>query len=275
MLPVVENPLPIEDLKYRAPDHYSAQRVVITGVGASTDSIGDAISIAKQQALLDFDFDSYQTSLHLCYPEENRGKLVREAASYAYAHGSCHVYSVDRATSAVSAFSGALDELLTEERSLLAFVVSASPTGAYLCVVLEAEESARLRGVPVRAVVGGVATTVTPYTDPEGDEPFHAARSMALALREADLKPEDLGFTVVRGLFNPVETQARTVLLGNLENRVPVVDCGETSDGLTAIVACVTILRGGYSVENVKPVGLALLRDDDEGISGSVVIHAP
>lgn len=70
-------------------------------------------------------------------------------------------------------------------------------------LVLEREEHARARGAVVHGVVSGAALTSDAY-DIVGGDPENQARTITMALRSADLAPEDVGLVHAHATATPV-----------------------------------------------------------------------
>jgi 3-oxoacyl-[acyl-carrier-protein] synthase II len=94
-------------------------------------------------------------------------------------------------------------------------------------VVLESLEHARRRGARVHAEIVGYGMTADAYhmtaPDPDGDG---AVRAMAGALRDAGLRPEDVGYINAHGTSTPYndvnETQAIKSVFGEHAARIAV-----------------------------------------------------
>ena len=94
-------------------------------------------------------------------------------------------------------------------------------------LVLEEKESARRRGAPVLAEVAGYAANADAYhlTQPSTDG-ARAASCMRLALEDAELNPEDIGYLNAHGTSTPLndihETRAIEVAFGEHSRRLAV-----------------------------------------------------
>jgi len=94
-------------------------------------------------------------------------------------------------------------------------------------VVLETLEHALRRGAPIQAEVVGYGFTVDAYhivaPEPGGDG---AARAMSLALADAGLSPEEIGYICAHGtgtvLNDPSETAAIKTTFGESAYRIPI-----------------------------------------------------
>lgn len=98
--------------------------------------------------------------------------------------------------------------------------------GAWM-LVLEEREQALARGAPVIAEVLGYGSTCDAYhmvrLDPNGEEP---ARAMDLAIRDADVAKDEIGYVALHGtstlLNDKTETQAAKICLGRRAYDIPM-----------------------------------------------------
>ncbi len=136
-------------------------------------------------------------------------------------------------------------------------------------VVLETLEHAQARGAHIYAEVGGYGMTsdayhmTTPAENGEG-----AARSMALALKDGNLKPEDIGYLNAHGTSTPYndkfETLAIKTVFGDHAKKVAISSTKSTTGHLLGaaggveFVACVKAIKEGVlpptiNLENPDP----------------------
>ncbi|MBI2358093.1 MAG: beta-ketoacyl-[acyl-carrier-protein] synthase family protein [Deltaproteobacteria bacterium] len=98
--------------------------------------------------------------------------------------------------------------------------------GAWM-FILEEEEQALSRGAPIYAEILGYGATCDAYhavrLDPSGEEP---ARAMALALQDANLAKDEVGYVVLHGtstvLNDRTETQAIKLCFGRRAYDIPM-----------------------------------------------------
>ena len=94
-------------------------------------------------------------------------------------------------------------------------------------LILEELGRAVARGAPIYAEIAGYGTTNDAYhmTAPRPDG-AQAARCMRLALADADVGPGEIGYVNAHGsstpLYDPTETQALKLVLGDHAYRIPV-----------------------------------------------------
>jgi 3-oxoacyl-[acyl-carrier-protein] synthase II len=123
-------------------------------------------------------------------------------------------------------------------------------------VVLESLEHARRRGARIHAEIIGYGMTADAYhmtaPDPDGDG---AVRAMAGALRDAGLRPEDVGYVNAHGTSTPyndkTETLAIKQVFGEHARRVPVSSTKSmtghllgAAGGIEAIVTVLALQHG-------------------------------
>jgi 3-oxoacyl-[acyl-carrier-protein] synthase II len=123
-------------------------------------------------------------------------------------------------------------------------------------VVLESLEHAQARGAKIYAEAAGYGMTsdayhmTTPAENGEG-----AARGMQLALKDAKLRPEDIGYINAHGTSTPYndkfETMAIKTVFGELAKKVPVSSTKSTTGHLLGaaggveFIACVLAIQEG------------------------------
>ena len=123
-------------------------------------------------------------------------------------------------------------------------------------VVLESLEHAQARGAKIYAEAVGYGMTADAYhmtTPAENGE--GAARAMQLALKDAKLKPEDIGYINAHGTSTPYndkfETMAIKTVFGELAKKVPVSSTKSTTGHLLGaaggveFIACVLAIQEG------------------------------
>jgi 3-oxoacyl-[acyl-carrier-protein] synthase II len=124
------------------------------------------------------------------------------------------------------------------------------------CLVLEELEFARARGARILAEVGGYGATADAYhvtAPPEGAE--GAVRAMRMALEDAGLGPDDIGYVNAHGTSTQAndgsETQALKTVFGDHARSLPISSTksmtGHTLGAAGAIEAiiCVLAMREG------------------------------
>lgn len=128
--------------------------------------------------------------------------------------------------------------------------------GEGACVLLlESFESAQRRGVHIHAEVCGYGQTSDAghltAPRPEGDR---VARAMTLALREAELAPEDVDYVNAHGtgtlLSDPAETRAVHLALGEHARRVAVSSTKSMSGHLLGAAGAVEAAICALSIEH-------------------------
>ena len=128
--------------------------------------------------------------------------------------------------------------------------------GAWM-FVLEERERAEARGARVYAEIRGYGSTCDAHhrvrMDETGEEP---ARAMRLALEEAALAPEEIGYVAYHGtgtaLNDRVETRAARMVFGRAADRVPgssiksMIGHAQGACGAAGVAATVLGMRGGF-----------------------------
>ena len=128
--------------------------------------------------------------------------------------------------------------------------------GAWM-FVLEERERAEARGASVYAEIRGYGSTCDAHhrvrMDESGEEP---ARAMRLALREAGLPPEEIGYVAYHGtgtaLNDRVETRAARMVFDRAADRVPgssiksMIGHAQGACGAAGVAATVLGMRGGF-----------------------------
>jgi 3-oxoacyl-[acyl-carrier-protein] synthase II len=123
--------------------------------------------------------------------------------------------------------------------------------------VLEDRERALARGARIYAEIRGYGATCDAHhrvrLDETGEEP---ARAMALALEEADLPPEAIGYIAYHGtstqLNDPVETRAVRQAFGAAAERIPgsslksMIGHPQGACGAAGLAATVLGMRDGF-----------------------------
>jgi len=140
--------------------------------------------------------------------------------------------------------------------------------GAWM-FVMEREESARARGAHIYAEVAGYGSTCDAYhrvrLDENGEEP---ARAMTLAMQEAGVAPESVGYLNYHGtsteLNDRVETRAVKLAFGKYASRLPgsatksMIGHPQGACGAAGVAATLMAFRDGIlpptiNVENPDP----------------------
>ena len=128
--------------------------------------------------------------------------------------------------------------------------------GAWM-FVLEDRDRAQARGAQVYAEIRGYGSTCDAHhrvrMDESGDEP---ARAMSLALREAGIPPEEVGYVAYHGtgteLNDRVETRAARKVFGRSADRVPgssiksMIGHAQGACGAAGVAATVLGMRDGF-----------------------------
>ena len=128
--------------------------------------------------------------------------------------------------------------------------------GAWM-FVLEERDRAKARGARVYAEIRGYGATCDAHhrvrMDESGDE---SARAMRLALREAGLPPEEIGYVAYHGtgtaLNDRVETRAARKVFGRSAERVPgssiksMIGHAQGACGAAGVAATVLGMRDGF-----------------------------
>jgi len=140
--------------------------------------------------------------------------------------------------------------------------------GAWM-FVMEREESARARGAHIYAEVAGYGSTCDAYhrvrLDENGEEP---ARAMTLAMQEAGVAPESVGYLNYHGtsteLNDRIETRAVKLAFGKHASRLPgsatksMIGHPQGACGAAGVAATLMAFRDGIlpptiNVENPDP----------------------
>ena len=124
------------------------------------------------------------------------------------------------------------------------------------CLVLEELEFARSRGAPILAEVSGYGATADAYhvtAPPEGAE--GAVRAMRMALADAGIRPDEIGYVNAHGTSTPAndgaETQALKTVFGEHARKLAVSSTksmtGHTlgAAGAIEVIICVLAMRDG------------------------------
>jgi 3-oxoacyl-[acyl-carrier-protein] synthase II len=128
--------------------------------------------------------------------------------------------------------------------------------GAWM-MVLEERERALERGAPILAEILGYASTCDAYhmvrLDPTGEEP---ARAMELALRDAEVAKDEVGYVALHGtstpLNDPVETQALKRCFGRRAYDLPMsalksmIGHPQGASGAAGVMAAILAMRDGF-----------------------------
>ncbi|MBW3660901.1 MAG: beta-ketoacyl-[acyl-carrier-protein] synthase family protein [Gemmatimonadetes bacterium] len=124
-------------------------------------------------------------------------------------------------------------------------------------LVFETLESARGRGAPVLAEVVGYGTTCDAYhrvrPEPTGEE---AARAIGLALDDAGVTPEEIGYVNLHGtateLNDRIETKAVRLAFGDHADRLPtsalksMIGHPQGACGAAGLVETIEAMRAGW-----------------------------
>ena len=124
-------------------------------------------------------------------------------------------------------------------------------------LILEERESALLRGAPVYAELLGYASTCDAYhmvrLDPSGEEP---ARAMALALEDAGVAKDEVGYAALHGtstiLNDKTETLAMKLCFGRRAYDIPMssiksmIGHPQGASGAAGVVAAILALNDGF-----------------------------
>lgn len=128
--------------------------------------------------------------------------------------------------------------------------------GAWM-LVLEARDEALQRGAPIYAEILGYGSTCDAYhmvrLDPSGEEP---ARAMTLALQDAGLAKDEVGYIALHGtstvLNDKTETQAIRLCFGRRAYDIPMssiksmIGHPQGASGAAGLVAAVLGMNEGY-----------------------------
>ncbi len=128
--------------------------------------------------------------------------------------------------------------------------------GAWM-FVLEERDRAKARGARIYAEIRGYGATCDAHhrvrMDESGEEP---ARAMRLALREAGIPPEEIGYVAYHGtgtaLNDRVETRAARKVFGHSAERVPgssiksMIGHAQGACGAAGVAAAVLGMRDGF-----------------------------
>ena len=124
-------------------------------------------------------------------------------------------------------------------------------------LALEEREQALIRGAPILAEVLGYASTCDAYhmvrLDPNGEEP---ARAMGLALRDAGVAKDEVGYIALHGtstvINDQTETQAIKNCFGPRSYDIPMssiksmIGHPQGASGAAGVVASILALRDGF-----------------------------
>lgn len=127
--------------------------------------------------------------------------------------------------------------------------------GAWI-IVLEEREQALSRGAPISAEILGYGSTCDAYhavrLDPSGEEP---ARAMALALQDAGLAKDEVGYIALHGtstvLNDRTETQAMKLCFGQRAYNIPMssiksmIGHPQGASGAAGITAAILAMKEG------------------------------
>jgi 3-oxoacyl-[acyl-carrier-protein] synthase II len=127
--------------------------------------------------------------------------------------------------------------------------------GAWI-LILEEKEQALARGAPIYAEILGYGSTCDAYhavrLDPSGEEP---ARAMGLALQDADLAKDEVGYIALHGtstvLNDRTETQAMKLCFGRRAYDLPMssiksmIGHPQGASGAAGITAAILGMNGG------------------------------
>ncbi|MPN15254.1 3-oxoacyl-[acyl-carrier-protein] synthase 2 [bioreactor metagenome] len=145
-------------------------------------------------------------------------------------------------------------------------------------IILETEDHAIRRGAPIKAALLGCANNSDAY-HPVSPEPNGngAAACMRLALEQAGLRPEDIGYINAHGTAtlqgDVAETKAIKQVFGSY--RVPVSSTkGATghllgAGGITEVIACVKAIETGILPPNIH------CDEQDEACDLNILANAP
>lgn len=128
--------------------------------------------------------------------------------------------------------------------------------GAWM-LVFETEESARERGAPILAEVAGYGTTCDAYhrvrPEPTGEE---AARAIVLALEDAGIDPDAVGYVNLHGtateLNDRIETKAVKIAFGERAEALPtsalksMIGHPQGACGAAGLVETIEAMREGW-----------------------------
>lgn len=123
-------------------------------------------------------------------------------------------------------------------------------------LLIETEEHALARGAEIKAVLAGYANTNDGYhvtaPSPNGEG---AATCMRLALRRANLSPQNIGYINAHGTSTPIgdraETQAVKGVFGDVQSAPPISSTKSATGhlmgagGITEVIACIQSIREG------------------------------
>ncbi|MGH7767669.1 MAG: beta-ketoacyl-[acyl-carrier-protein] synthase family protein [Candidatus Binatia bacterium] len=211
---------------FRGPSH-----VVSTGCTSSTDAIGYAFNLIR-----------FGLADH----------LITGGVDATITPGIMHGFSIMRVVS-VSHNEEPKRASRPFDRSRDGFVLG---EGAWIFVVEEMEQ-ARQRGARIFAELLGYGSTCDAYhtvrLDPSGEEP---ARAMALALRDANVAKDEIGYLAPHGtstvLNDRVETRAVKLCFGRRAYDIPMssiksmIGHPQGASGAAGIAAAILALQHGF-----------------------------